>query len=223
MSDTVTIACPDCDKPLKIRAELEGKKVRCKDCGHTFAVRLPSAIKQAPPPRKAPAPSKPAEPKQAAPLPTPKAARKAALDEEFNDQRPYGMTEVDLGHRCPHCAAELESEDAIVCIGCGYNLATREHIKIVKTIENTGQDQLLWLLPGILCVVAIFALIGLDIVWTFLVPDWVEDTDFPFWIFGTGPVILWVIITSLFGMFYAARFAVRRLILNPTAPEQVKS
>ena len=32
---------------------------------------------------------------------------------------PYGMTFEKLGNRCPDCANELESEEAVVCLHCG--------------------------------------------------------------------------------------------------------
>jgi DNA-directed RNA polymerase subunit RPC12/RpoP len=207
MSTTLAIACPECDKQLNIRAELEGKKVRCKDCGHTFIVK-------APPVKKPPAPKKTAPP-------PPKQGKEAAED-EYDNPNPYGVTAMELGHRCPHCAEEFESEDAIICVNCGYNIETREHLKTVKTFEKTGGDQFMWLLPGILSVVAIFVLIGVDIIWCFFLPDWVEDTGFPFEYLGYAPVVLWAVIASLFLMFFAGRFAVKRLIINPTAPEVEK-
>lgn len=216
MDDTFAIACPECGKRLKVRSELAGKKIRCKDCGHTFAVKAPSAVKKNPDPKqKAPRPISKSS------APAAKAPAKQADDGEYGEQNPYGVTELDLTPRCPHCAAELESEDAVLCINCGYNLETREHIRIVKTIENTGGDQFLWLLPGIACVVTILLLLLLDIFWLVWLPDLVEEDDI-LWILGSAPIALWVVISTLFAMFFCGRFAIKRLILNPTAPEKVK-
>jgi DNA-directed RNA polymerase subunit RPC12/RpoP len=215
MAATLPISCPECGKQMQVRADLEGKKIRCKDCGQVFPVRS-SAIKKpsaAPPARKAAA----APPAKAPARP----ARKQLRDDEEENQNPYEITETETSHRCPHCAAEFESEDAIICLSCGYNVETRDHIKIVKTVENTGSDQFLWLLPGILCVLAIFALIFLDLFWWLILPEMFEEDD-PIQFIASAPITLWIVVMSLFGIFYAGRFAIRRLILNHTAPEKVK-
>jgi DNA-directed RNA polymerase subunit RPC12/RpoP len=33
MADTITVSCPNCKKNLKAPAKMEGKKVKCKNCG----------------------------------------------------------------------------------------------------------------------------------------------------------------------------------------------
>ena len=43
MPATLDLACPKCGKKLKVPAELEGKKVKCKDCQSVFAVTAPKA------------------------------------------------------------------------------------------------------------------------------------------------------------------------------------
>ena len=43
MAATIVVSCPSCKKQLKGPAELQGKKVRCKSCGHTFAVGATSS------------------------------------------------------------------------------------------------------------------------------------------------------------------------------------
>jgi hypothetical protein len=206
MSTTIAVACPECHKQLKIRPELEGKKVRCKDCDAVFTVKLPAIKKAAPPKKPAPAPPKP--------------SRRVEDEGEYDNPNPYGVTSLDLAHRCPHCAAEFESEDAVICLECGYNTQTREHIKPVKTIENTGVEQFLWLLPGIACVLAVLALIGLDIFWCFFLPEMVADGDFEF--LASTPITLWLVVASLFAMYFAGRYAFQRLVLNPVRPQVEK-
>ena len=93
MATTIVISCPECDKQIKAPAELEGKKIRCKGCGHTFVVRAsaaagdgdgpaakPAKKKPAPPPAKAKAPAKGKQPAAAAagPPETPSALPPAA-------------------------------------------------------------------------------------------------------------------------------------------------
>jgi hypothetical protein len=48
MADTIVVTCPNCKKQLKGPADLQGKKIRCKSCGHTFAVNAPAARQKAP-------------------------------------------------------------------------------------------------------------------------------------------------------------------------------
>src|SRR5262249_12001216 len=56
---------------------------------------------------------------------TPKAppAKKPHQDDEDEGihANPYGVTTLDLTPRCPHCANEMVSEEAIICVYCGYN------------------------------------------------------------------------------------------------------
>jgi predicted Zn finger-like uncharacterized protein len=208
MADAVVVSCPECSTKIKVREELQGKKVRCKGCGHTFVAPVgpprktspgPTAIKTKAPPR----PARDAEDEDAA--------------------NPYGVTQLDLSPRCPHCAKEMESADAIVCLNCGYNTQTREHIRTKKTIQQTGQDKFMWLLPGLLCILLIFFCLGFDVFFVVGLLDWWKaiayDWELPSLAWGIN---VWVGIISLFIIFYAARFAVRRLILNPSPPEVEK-
>src|SRR5437763_110466 len=73
-----------------------------------------------------------------APPPRPKSG-----DEE-DDPNPYDVTDLDLTPRCPHCAGEMESRDAVVCLHCGYNVQTREKAQTVKTIKNTFAEWVVW-------------------------------------------------------------------------------
>src|SRR5262249_25035339 len=133
-------------------SDLEGKKVRCKGCGHTFPVRAPASAKTDPAKGKADA--------KAA------AAKKHDEDDEYGKPNPYGITHLDLTSRCPHCAKEMD-EDAIICIYCGYNTHTRMQAKLVKTIEHTAGDWILHLGAAIFCVILVFALIGgIIFLWT---------------------------------------------------------
>jgi predicted Zn finger-like uncharacterized protein len=205
MAGALVLSCPQCDTKIKVRAELQGKRVRCKSCGHTFVAPVaparrgpdPTAIKAKNPPR--PARSRPDE----------------------DDPNPYGVTKLDMTARCPHCAKEMESADAIVCIHCGYNTVTRESVKLKKTYETTGQDRFMWLLPGILCVLLMFCACGFDFFFWFGLQSAVWDTidqdwDLPSLALG---IRVWEIIMSLFVMFFAGRFAIRRLIFNREPPE----
>jgi DNA-directed RNA polymerase subunit RPC12/RpoP len=214
MADTITVTCPECEKAMKAPADAQGKKVRCKACGHTFVIKggkkdKPAADK---PPGKAAA---------AKPAPKPAPKKGAADDDDEDDGNPYGLTSTEKGHRCPECANEMESEDAVVCLHCGYNTLTRQRHQTRKVHDTTGSDQFIWLLPGILCVITIIILIALDIWYAMQIKGLVKDAWYEF--IGSGACTLWFIIISLFGMFFAGRFAVKRLILHPMPPEIEKS
>src|SRR5437016_13861620 len=66
-------------------------------------------------------PAPPAEPPQPAAPPRPRGPHDDLFDEDGN---PYGVTTLDLSPRCPNCANELTSADALTCLHCGYNTQT---------------------------------------------------------------------------------------------------
>src|SRR5262245_53642187 len=105
MASTIDVACPECQKQIKASAELQGKKVRCKGCGHVFVIGGATA-------------SKPSAEAKAGPV---KVGPKASGDED--DAKAYGLSAItDEGiPRCPHCAQEMSSAEAIICLHCGYN------------------------------------------------------------------------------------------------------
>ena len=41
MATSFVIACPECKKQMKVTDALIGKKIRCKECEHVFAVSAP--------------------------------------------------------------------------------------------------------------------------------------------------------------------------------------
>ncbi|MBL8799712.1 MAG: hypothetical protein JNM56_37870 [Planctomycetia bacterium] len=184
------VSCPECQKQIKAKPELQGKKVRCKGCGHIFVI--PAATE----------------------------ARPAAKVATTEDLESYGLAaDKDEGVlRCAHCAKELESADAVICLHCGYNMRTRQRVATVKVEEITPGDRLMWLLPGFLCLVGIVLLIGFDLFYCLVLPKKLVKSD---WEFVTyGGIRLWVVIFTIFIMIFLGRFAVRRLIFQPTPPEQ---
>jgi DNA-directed RNA polymerase subunit RPC12/RpoP len=233
--ETVTIACPECEHKVKVRAEVVGKKIRCKECEHVFVAR-PVADKEAV--SKKPAAKKPAARAEPARKPAAKgAAAKTKGKEEAavkpaapapkpvtdeDDGNPYGLTDADLAYRCPSCANEMESEDAIICLHCGYNTHTRTAVKTRKIHDTTSGDVFLWLLPGILCVVGILIWIATDLVYCLKIDDWLDPDSWTFFFAHPG-IKLWLVITSLFFCYYLGKFAIKRLIINNKPPEVEKS
>ena len=147
MAEAITIACPECEKKLTVAAAAVGKKIRCKGCEHVFVVKAPAAEARRRPSR----PTKAADVKKKA-APEAKAPKPKPPDDDEEDSKPYGITSVDTTPRCPECANELESEDAVICLTCGYNTRTRIRAETKAVEDVTGMMVFLWLLPGILCV-----------------------------------------------------------------------
>jgi predicted Zn finger-like uncharacterized protein len=197
MAATIIVACPECHKQIKAAADLLGKKVRCKACGHSFTA------KAGPPPKAAANPGKP------------RPAKKAADDDE--DANPYGVEALDLAPRCPNCANEMESAEAIICLYCGYNTQTRVQGQTQKLHDITGMDWFLWLLPGIACVLAIIVLVVLDVLYCIYAEDWTKDQWYEFT--SHLGIKLWVSVMVVFACWLAGKFAFKRLVLNPHPPE----
>jgi hypothetical protein len=205
MANAITVTCPGCTKAMRAPETARGKKVRCKSCNHIFI--LPAAPVD-PAATRAPAASA-IRPKTTAP---------AAGDDDDGKSKPYGVVSLELTSRCPHCANEME-EGAIVCLKCGYNTQSRDFHRTRRVADVTGGDIFLWLLPGILSVIALLGLIAFDFWYNLKVPELVKNDEWLEWL-GSGAIRLWVVIISMFGMFLVARFAFKRLVLHPMPPEE---
>jgi len=239
MAETIVISCPECGKQLRVPEEAAGKKIRCKGCEHVFTVESPGKSKPAKAPAKAaapkPAPAKPGKPAKPAPAKPP-----ASKDDDEEDGKAYGVTELDLAPRCPECANEMESAEAIICLHCGFNIQTREKAQTRKVAETTGGDIFLWLLPGILAVIAILCLIGYAFFHWFglpgmMVKDWEEllnkydgkrvkalsddkITFIEFWVLHPSLYFfLWLF--TLWASWKLGYFAFKRLVLENKPPE----
>jgi hypothetical protein len=199
MASTITITCPECDKQMKVSAEVVGKKIRCKGCSAVFSVKAGAG---------AAAGGKAAVKKKAAPK----------KDEDEEEAKPYEVTEETFAPRCPQCANEMESKDAVICLHCGYNLLTREKWRMRKIREVTKWDVFVWWLPGILCALAAIGMITGDILYCALVT---KETFGDVWydFLGGLAVKMWIVIPTLFLIYYAIKFAIRRLVFNYTVPE----
>jgi DNA-directed RNA polymerase subunit RPC12/RpoP len=185
---------------------MQGKKIRCKGCGHTFAV--PGEVTLEPE-------------EKAKPQPAPVKAKAASGYDEDDDGNPYGLSnDLETIPRCPHCAKQMESAEAVVCLHCGYNIRLRKRVETKKVMETTAGDRIMWLLPGIGCVVLIIVLIIADILYM----QFDEEAYKRYWWSFVGYLgfKVWGVIISLGIMFFAGKFAIRRLIFDSTPPEKVK-
>jgi predicted Zn finger-like uncharacterized protein len=229
------ISCPECQTKIKAPDSMLGKKIRCKECKHVFLVQPPAKPQAVTAEKKPPAAGKP-KPAPAKKAPAPAAAQESGdLDD---DGKPYGVTEGGETFRCPQCAAAMESDDAIVCLECGFNTRTRALARTRRIRDITGNDKFLWLLPGILCVVAILLMVGYWCFHHFALPGIVYDNwdelldkhptrtkalgdDAVPWtgMFFSPAIELWMALIFAFASYKAGKFAVKRLIINPEPPE----
>jgi uncharacterized paraquat-inducible protein A len=193
MTATISVSCPKCKKTIQAPETVKGKKIKCKGCGDVFGV--------------------PADAKAKAQ--STRADKPKGDDEEWGVVKAYGVTEESDKPRCPFCAWELESEEDVVCLKCGYNLQTRERLQEKVLEPVTGTDYFVWLLPGLICLFfALSFLAGIAILIVLLM-----GTE-PGWIRGG---IIYLIVFDGFVVFFTGRFAIKRLILNRHPPEKEKT
>jgi hypothetical protein len=249
MATTFVIACPECGKQVKVSDAHVGKKVKCKECGAVYPVKAPADAGPPPAPGKAkptqakapaakgtqvkppPAPTKAEVEAPAAPADVPSAGyRYVDDDEDVNAPKQYALEQTNDGlARCPFCAMEMESNEARICLNCGYNTRTRQRPEIKAVYQPTGGEMFLWLLPGILCVLVI---IGLA-VWYFVfwahIEGWMEDSWFEdekgpptTYMAGLSPGFCRLYLALLTLALYVPlfRFAIKRLIKNNKPPER---
>lgn len=234
MATTLVLTCPECKTKIRVPEAAIGKKIRCKACEHVFPVKAPAKSAEAVQEKKGPPPaaSKPAPQSQ-----KPQPAVMKYADDEDDDGKSYGLTTDDLGHRCPQCAEEMESPEAVVCLNCGFNTQTRSNLKRRKIKDVTPQDRFQWKLPGILSAVGAVLLIGYWFFHHFALPDMCWDgfsevaeevgradlvkheaAPWTAYLFHPG-IELWILIMIVFADYYLGKIAVYRLITHPDPPE----
>lgn len=222
MPATITITCPACKKSLKGPAEIEGRKIRCKLCNHTFVAKTVAAAsaKAAPSPSSPPVDEEmlpPTEPPGAPPIPV-----KAKKTEEAKKDEPaplydFVADKTDNVARCPQCAYEMESEEAIVCLKCGYNLLTRKRLEMVKTYQTTFMDWVFWLsLPILNAVIALFCVFLIVFLWL-LMPNWFPDS----WFNGLFVQIYGSVMLAFIG-WITGKYAFKKLVYEFRPPEKIK-
>jgi len=217
---SITIKCPECDKALKVAEESLGKKIRCKECEHVFRAEAPAAQSAkadkaiTTKPDKAKTKGKGDAKAEAKPAP----AKKKPYDDDDDGPKNYGVTDTELGSRCPECANEME-EGAIICLTCGFNTRDRTRVRKRKIKDVTGGEIFLWQLPGYLCALVVlwfFTNIILNIVWW----NWIVAWFGADWSGVAKGLILWWIIFDIWIVYIAGKFAIKRLIFNNMPPEE---
>ncbi|MEZ6141367.1 MAG: hypothetical protein R3B84_12420 [Zavarzinella sp.] len=174
MATSFLISCPECDKQMKVMDQHVGKKVRCKSCENVFVVKQPKATAQPPtPPKKASPP-----PAKAVEVEKPKASS-PHLDDDDDDSNPYQMiVEKEELPRCPFCAVELVSADAVICRECGYNMKTRQRPEVKVLLEHTFADKLNWYGLAIFYTFMLIVFIVWDAIFFVKIEGWLVDSVF---------------------------------------------
>jgi len=215
MAEKVTIICPECAKSFPAPAEIVGRKIRCKNCGKAFVAKKAEDLGLGTAKRQPAEPTKPAE----------DGIIPFKDDDDEDDGKPYEVTSVDMAPRCPECANELESEEDVICLHCGFNLRTRVRAQTRVVKDVSGGALFMWLLPGILSALVFFTGLGLVIlrVVTWLMWDPASDPDKPsrMWINCVNCCALWWCIFWIWIMWKSGRFAIKRLIFQNQPPEEV--
>ncbi len=217
---TIEFSCPKCEKQIKAPDDLIGKKIKCKECLHVFTVKASAVVRV--PEKAAQKADKGSKAGKGGAGKGPKEAVAAKAEEHGDDDdgKAYGVTDQSFLPRCAYCAKEMESEDQIVCLNCGYNHRTRERIQVEKTLEPTGGEWVLHLLPGVLCALVVLMAIGeLLFSWIHRAEKEAAYADMAVNPFGLG-IVIWRSVLWLFIGFFAGRFAIKRLILHPRPPEK---
>jgi hypothetical protein len=178
----IQLRCPECNKPLKVREELAGKKVKCPGCGKP--VPVPAAEPEEPEPvveevEEAP-PPKPAKAAKAALTTKPKAkpepVEEDEPDEDEGDERGKVAKVAKGGQQwvpCPNCGATGARRVKYTFWGSFYGPRLFSHVRCqqCRTTYNgkTGGSNLI---PAIACVtvpailiIIILGLIGLMLWW----------------------------------------------------------
>ena len=195
------ITCPACKKRFKGKPELAGKKIKCPLCSEPFVVPALEEAVTAKEPTKEPA-------KMADSAATPYGQAAEA----------YGVEAVDTAARCPNCAQLMASEDAVICIFCGYNTLTREHGKTKKVVAATKMEHFLYLLPA-LSAAMMFGLVVLFILWfNLVVPDMVVGSSKTEWL-AHESIRMWSASGLMALMWGLGVYAFNTLAMKPKPPE----
>lgn len=110
MSEATNIACPQCGKQYRWKAELAGKKVRCR-CGEKFRI---------------------AEPSPAAAADTYELSAGSGAGSPLADVLPRQSDQArSTERRCPNCNTKI-SDQAVICINCGTDTRTGEKTRVAQ-------------------------------------------------------------------------------------------
>lgn len=205
MSAPSSIVCPACKKRFKGKPELVGKKIKCPDCQEPFVV--PATAPASPPPLPPPLPAE-----------KPKAA--SAEVEAPKDDAAYGVGRIDTAPRCPNCAKEMLSAEAVICVHCGYNTLTRVHGETKKLVAISAEQHFVYLLPALIAAAVFVVCIILLVAESTLMVQWLSGTSGGWMVHES--VRMWHTIGQLGFLWGLGLFAFNTLVLAPKPPDVEK-
>jgi hypothetical protein len=224
MPEGILITCAACGKQMKVPEHVAGKKIRCTGC--RGVVPVPTGGGKAVDTR----------------VTTAQIQKKiaAAKAEEEIARDPYGVIDESLKARCPFCAYELESDDARICLHCGYDMVKRGRVASKQVYERTTADFVMWHLPTAACILGVLAMIGGLLYYHYWLPDivlgaddakklgddrWgyfdIDDAPFSARMFHWG-IEVWLIVIFIFVSYKLLRFAFSRLFFHFLPEEKIK-
>ncbi len=117
-----------CGRAYRLRPELAGKRVKCKDCGGSFEVPALSTSED--------------DDWSAALSSTDVSADAGALSDDALGLDGYALQNVPVvpQRTCSKCGSGLQPE-AILCLNCGFNSKTGQQVKTVREVE-AGEHRL---------------------------------------------------------------------------------
>ena len=117
-SKKIAVKC-ECGKSFGAKPEWAGKKIKCPGCGKPVSIPKPKSASSA-------------ESKSASAKPA-----QSAMGELF-DEIGFNPEDGSARKKCPECRAPM-TEEAIICIDCGYNETTGKKMETVRPV--TAEDR----------------------------------------------------------------------------------
>jgi hypothetical protein len=198
------IVCPACTKKFRGKEGLEGKRIKCPLCTTPFVVTSEQIKAGA------------GQPKGKA-TPT---LQRVTWTKDDEDSTAYQLGKFDIRPRCPNCANLMESEEAIVCLFCGYNTQTRQWGNTLRTTSVTGGQHFVYLLPGLMFALMLLIFIVGILMFCNDLPGLVTNTWA--WFFDHESMRMWIVGIALCFMWVFGWLSVKRLVLYPKPKEREK-
>jgi hypothetical protein len=151
------------------------------------------------------------------------------FDDEYEPNKYVMAPTDDVLPRCPFCAKQLSSMDALICLNCGYNTRTRTRPEVKQVYQATFMEYFLWHLPAIISVLFMIGMLVWYLFFWNLIEDWLADSWFEdepgpprTYLGGLGPGFM-RLYHALFIIFVSVplvRFCLKRFIKQYKPPER---
>ena len=174
-----------------------------------------------------------AKPAKASPAaPPPASAPMSFAKDDDDDHNPYTAIRESEAPRCPHCAKDLDTPDAIICLHCGYDLRERKRKEARAVVEDTFFDYVMHHIGVVALLVFVIALDIFGIYSTLQMRSWLTDSFLDAGekepttqaaTFHVPPFCfnVWIITFLCFVTWKTLKVAFRRFFINYRPPEKV--